>query len=43
MPVTHSGNDWLHTRATVFDALSTLWLVGLREEIDPTLTLPLLF
>jgi mannosyl-oligosaccharide alpha-1,2-mannosidase len=33
-PVSRRGDTWLYTRATMYDGLDTLYVVGLRSEFD---------
>ena len=33
-PVSQTGSRWLHSRATLYDALDTLYLAGFYEEFD---------
>ena len=33
-PNSQEGFDWMHSRATLYDSLDTLYIVGLREEFD---------
>ena len=45
MPLTSDGITWLHSGATLYDALDTLYIAGLKEEyeeaLELTLSLPL--
>ena len=33
-PVSETGLDWLHARATLFDALDSLYVAGLMSDFD---------
>ena len=33
-PVSRTGYNWMHAHATLYDALDTLYVVGLRDEFD---------
>ena len=37
-PVSRRGVNWLHSRATLVDALDSLYVVGLREDYERAVT-----